>query len=268
MGSSRFLEAKEGGSYSASSQDRRNSHGPRAAVANSNVRCSMTRCFNFTKCVGEFKVHLYRAPLVEGEKTSPTFNKFIGSLQRSRYITDDPDKACIFIPLIDVLDRDILSSNYVFSKAQVEAALSNTPHWNGGTNNLIFNIFSGTFPEYSEFLDFDTGKAILAKTSFSLHSYRPNFDVSLPLIGKRHPEKSGVPSMLQSAGNLFPVQRKYLVTFKGKRYVYGVGSETRNALGHLHNGKDFILLTTCQHGTSWTTMQDWRCAADNKLYTM
>ena len=265
---SSFLEGKEGRPYHAYSRERHNLHSSqgRLPAPHGDIRCSMDLCFNFSRCLGDFKVHLYRVPHVEGVKSTPTFDKFVNSLQRSRYSTNDPDKACLFVPIIDVLDRDVLSPGRVLTKEQVNAALSSSPHWNGGLNNLIFNLFSGTFPTYSEFLDFDTGKAILAKTSFSLQSYRPNFDVSLPLIAKGHPERSGVPSMLKTAGNLFPSQRKYLLTFKGKRYVYGVGSETRNALSYLHNGKDIVLLTTCQHGASWAAMQDWRCAADNKLY--
>ena len=265
---SSFLDRKEEGSSPASSRERHFHSRLGGPASRHDARCRMDLCFNFTKCVGEFKIYLYRVPHAEGERTTPSFDKFVSSLQRSKYITNDPDKACLFVPIIDVLDRDVLSPEHVLTKEQVDTALGNSPHWNGGLNNLIFNLFSGTFPKYSEYLDFDTGKAILAKASLSLKSYRPNFDVSLPLIGKSHPERSGVPAALKRNGNLFPLRRKYLLTFKGKRYVYGVGSETRNALGYLHNGKDSILLTTCEHGTSWAAVQDWRCAGDNKVYRM
>ena len=72
--------------------------------------------------------------------------------------------------------------------------------------------------------------------------------------------------MLRGAGNLLPVWRKYLVIFKGKRYLHGIGSETRNALYHLHNGRDILVLTTCKHGRDWDRMQDIRCNYDNKMY--
>ncbi len=264
---SSFLQRKEGRFYPASSRERNfQAHLGGPASRTDAHSCRMDLCFNFSRCEGDFKVYLYPVPHAESDRTTPNFDKFVKSLQRSKYSTDDPEKACLFVPIIDVLDRDALSPGHVLTKEQVDTALGSSPHWNGGLNNLIFNLFSGTFPNYSEFLDFDTGKAILAKASLSLHSYRPNFDVSLPLIGKGHPERSGVPSSLQTNGNLFPLRRKYLLTFKGKRYVYGVGSETRNVLSYLRNGKDSVLLTTCEHGTSWAAAKDWRCTADNMLY--
>ena len=58
----------------------------------------------------------------------------------------------------------------------------------------------------------------------------------------------------------------YLVTFKGKRYVYGIGSETRNSLYHLTNWRDVIMLTTCRHGRVWRQLQDERCTEDNAEY--
>lgn len=98
----------------------------------------------------------------------------------------------------------------------------------------------------------------------SLHSFRHNFDVSLPLVHKGHPEKGGKRGSLTSVK--IPPRKKYLLVFKGKRYLNGIGSASRNALYHLHNGKDIILLTTCKHGKRWKVMKDNRCDKDNRAY--
>lgn len=44
---------------------------------------------------------------------------------------------------------------------------------------------------------------------------------------------------------------QYLVSFKGKRYLNGIGSETRNSLHYIHDGQRSVMLTTCRHGKSW-----------------
>ncbi|CAG2180819.1 unnamed protein product, partial [Oppiella nova] len=61
-------------------------------------------------------------------------------------------------------------------------------------------------------------------------------------------------------------REKYLLVFKGKRYTYGIGSETRNALHFLHNGNDVIVLTTCRHGKKWRDLKDDKCETDDALY--
>lgn len=108
------------------------------------------------------------------------------------------------------------------------------------------------------------GEAILAKASMSTANFRPKFDVSVPLFSKSHPERGGERGYV-GAGDL-PATKKYLLVFKGKRYLYGIGSETRNSLYHLHNGKDIILLTTCKHGKKWKELKDPRCELENKEY--
>ncbi|NXW09944.1 EXT1C protein, partial [Fregetta grallaria] len=64
----------------------------------------------------------------------------------------------------------------------------------------------------------------------------------------------------------FQPKKKYLLVFKGKRYLTGIGSGTRNALHHIHNGKDIISLTTCKHGKDWEKHKDTRCDKDNVDY--
>lgn len=227
------------------------------------TQCTMSTCFNISRCLGrDFKVYVY-SDHSHTTPPSPMYKRFLNAVKQSSYYTSQPDLACVFILNLDTLDRDNLSKEYV---RQLSQKITSLPHWNQGRNHLIFNFFSGSYPDYSEQLDFPHGQAILAKASFSTKWYRRGFDISLPLLSKKHKDKGKVPGMLTRHRNLYPLHRRYLLTFKGKRYLWGHGSETRNSLHHLHNGKDIIMLTTCKHGKHWNLFMDRRCVRDNQLY--
>ncbi|KAH9375930.1 hypothetical protein HPB48_012570 [Haemaphysalis longicornis] len=220
-------------------------------------RCRMHSCFDFSRCRGrEFKVFVY-PPEPDAPPASAVYQRILRVIRQSSYATTDASEACVFVPSVDTLDRDPLSPDYART-----ARLTDSPLWNGGQNHLIFNLFSGTWPDYSEELSLDIGLAMLAKSSVPESAFRPGFDIALPLFPRSHPERGGKPA-IQGAG---PVDKGYLLVFKGKRYVYGIGSDTRNALHHLNNGRDVLLLTTCRHGKQWMERRDERCETDNRLY--
>lgn len=227
-----------------------------------NEYCTMGACFDIRRCsqLSEFRVYVY--PSDERLKVSPLFEKILRVIKSSPYYTTNPNEACLFVPSFDTLDRDKHSKDYLKNMPK----MSSLPYWNGGENHLIFNQYAGTWPDYHEKLDFDFGKAIVAKSSFNISHFRQGFDVSLPLMHKEHPEREGEPGVLATLGNLLPVKRKYLLAFKGKRYLYGRGRETRSSVHHLHNGRDIIMLTTCKHNRDWLKYQDNRCKEDNQLY--
>ncbi|NXW44098.1 EXT1C protein, partial [Nyctiprogne leucopyga] len=225
-----------------------------------NSRCRMETCFDFSRCEEHgFKVFTY--PQERDQQLSESYSKILTSIQRSRYYTPNPQEACLFVLSIDTLDRDHLSGQYVHN---VDEKIHSFPLWNGGRNHLIFNLYSGTWPNYTEDLGFDIGQAILAKASFYTENFRPGFDISIPLFSKDHPQRGGERGWLYQ--DSIPPKKKYLLVFKGKRYLTGIGSGTRNALHHIHNGKDIISLTTCKHGKDWEKHKDTRCDQDNVDY--
>lgn len=220
--------------------------------------CRMDTCFDFTKCGDEPKIYVYPT---EGP-VSASYRKVLSVIRESRYATRDPNEACLFLPAVDTLDADPLSPEHV---PDVAARLTRLPYWKNGRNHLVFNLYAGTWPDYAEgALGFDPGDAILARASASEAVFRDGFDVSLPLFHKEHPERGGVPPA--ATANPFPAPRRHLLAFKGKRYVHGIGSETRNSLWHLHDGNSLILVTTCRHGKSWKDLRDERCDEDNREY--
>ncbi|XP_077599499.1 exostosin-1c isoform X1 [Stigmatopora nigra] len=225
--------------------------------------CRMETCFDFSRCRRRgpegFRVYVY--PSEKNERVSESYKKILTSIVESRYHTADPREACLFVLGIDTLDRDQLSGQFV---PDVDDRIRGYPLWNDGRNHLIFNLYSGTWPNYTEDLGFNIGQAILARASLNTEHYRPGFDISIPLFSKDHPQKGGERGWL--VRNTVPPRRKYLLMFKGKRYLTGIGSDTRNALHHIHNGKDIVSLTTCRHGKDWEKHKDARCDHDNLEY--
>lgn len=224
------------------------------------TKCSMSTCFNFKKCTEDnFKIYVYKNPAVI---LSNIFAQIISILLNSNYYTPNPEEACLFVASLDTLDRDKLSKNFV---KNLNSLIRDLPFWNNGTNHLIFNLYSGSWPNYVDNLEFEPGNAVLVKASFSVRYYRKDFDISFPLFHAELPYNSSLIyhhyGYLQQRTN-----KKYLLSFKGKRYLHGIGSETRDSLYHLNNKRDIILLTTCKHGYNWQELKDSRCDIDNYLY--
>ena len=224
------------------------------------VGCRISNCFNATPCrLHGFRVYVYPDG---GRPASDRYAAVLRALRSSRYYTEDPERACLFVLSIDTLDRDRLSNEYV---PNIQSQIDSLRWWRGGVNHVVFNLYSGTWPDYTENgLGFDVGKAMLAKASISRLHYRTGFDISFPLFHKELKFYGGEPGALSSG--ILPPYRKYVLSFKGKRYLTGIGSETRNSLYHIHNGDDIILLTTCRHGKGWEHVKDERCEKDNQEY--
>ena len=53
--------------------------------------------------------------------------------------------------------------------------------------------------------------------------------------------RGGAPGFVRA--NNFPVANKFFLAFKGKRYLHGIGSDTRNSLHHLHNNRDVVMVS-------------------------
>lgn len=229
------------------------------------AKCSMSKCFDFSRCLADGVMGVYIVPkstdhspnITELGESNIIHAKIIKIIRNSKYHQPDPEKACIRVLEDDTLDRDPLSKSF---KTNLPNLL--TPEHDYGLNYLVFNLYSGSWPDYREndFADFKLGAAILAKASLSHSSYRSDFDISIPLFSHLHPTNDCDRTSYNES------ERTYLLTFKGKRYVYGFNSETRNSLYHLNNNRDVVLLTTCRHGKKWRDSTDGRCQQDDLIY--
>ena len=76
---------------------------PRGKSETSNhSNCRMETCFDFTKC-HNFKIYVY--PDDERLPPSDQYSKILEPIRRSKYYTEDPGEACLFVLSLDTLNR-------------------------------------------------------------------------------------------------------------------------------------------------------------------
>lgn len=111
---------------------------------NTGLHCRMdSKCFNFNQCPHGSNIRIYIYPY-DIEHTSVLFNKIVTFIRQSKYYEPDPNKACLFISNMDTLDRDRRSYN--FNKYSTESMMK---LMNEGRNHLMFNLYSGSWPDYN-----------------------------------------------------------------------------------------------------------------------
>ncbi|KAA0203489.1 hypothetical protein HAZT_HAZT008744 [Hyalella azteca] len=148
--------------------------------------CHHHSCFDVYRCGCTHHSHItvYVYPLahfidedgVEINPISKEFLEIVEAVANSRYYVSDPKDACIFFPTIDLLNENNLR------KDMIGRALAGLKYWNEGTNHLLFNFLPGTAPHFTPRLGVERGKAIVAGAGFSSHTFRRNFDISLPVF--------------------------------------------------------------------------------------
>lgn len=217
--------------------------------------CRMDNCFDFSKCHKGLRIYVY--PLIQTGRTQ--YRRMMDIIKSSKYYTDDPQQACVFVGGIETLDERPLTVNgTVVSRTQT---LQDLPYWNKGVNHLIINHYTGNGPDYSDRISFDVGYAILAKASTSTQHFRHGFDISLPLIG-------GGFSDYYNANQDRPLvmERQYLIGFKGARYLGEYTSRSRIYFPVMDNGKDIILATRCRGNTGRFEKKEDRCPEEDERY--
>lgn len=213
-------------------------------------RCSMDVCFNFSRCEhgNELLIYTYNEPAAPDD--NPTF---FNLLPTSKYHTNDPEKACLFFYF-----SDSVANQDAWTKPDPKIL----PFWNGGLNHVFV-----TFADHWEQTNppaRSIGMASILSTELHYTTYRPHFDIAIPL--------PRLNSNVKGLAELKPFDRKYFLTFKGTRYLSREGNFRSNpAFRGMHNGEDVIIATTCNHETNNKLLrwQPWRgtgCEEDQILF--
>ncbi|XP_072762562.1 exostosin-2 isoform X2 [Anoplolepis gracilipes] len=157
------------------------------AVSNAtNSSCTYFTCFNVYQCGSQGnkllvyvyppKIYLDSAGRPITNQMTREFYQILNAIINSKFYTPNPNEACIFVPSIDTLNQNRLRLQ------EVSQALRSLPFWNDtGENHLIFNMVSGSVPDYNTVIDVPVGRAMIAGAGMSSLTYRPGFDISLPV---------------------------------------------------------------------------------------
>ncbi|KZC05878.1 Exostosin-2 [Dufourea novaeangliae] len=150
-----------------------------------NFSCTYFGCFNVYRCGSQgnkLLVYVYPPKIYVDASERPITNQMtkefyqiLSTIISSKFYTPNPYEACIFIPSIDTLNQNRLKLY------EVSQALKALPFWNSGENHLIFNMVPGSVPDYNTIIDIPVGKAMIAGAGMSSLTYRPGFDISLPV---------------------------------------------------------------------------------------
>ncbi|KAG0579874.1 hypothetical protein KC19_4G130500 [Ceratodon purpureus] len=183
--------------------------------------CSMDACFNYTKCESseELLIFTYNTP-------APP-KRYFSRINESKYFTADPNKACIFLVFLDADDNPWPPHP------------STLPHWNDGRNHALV-IFADKWAQRGPH-QASIGMASVMASDIHETTYRPGFDISIPLPGNFHVHEMQPVKILE---------RKYLATFRGLRYLGRTGEgvfRSYDSFRGMHNGKDVIVATSCDH---------------------
>ncbi|XP_010800837.1 exostosin-like 1 isoform X1 [Bos indicus x Bos taurus] len=150
--------------------------GPQPPQAPRGGSCYRGACFDASRCRGGgLKVFVYPAvgPISE------TPRKVLTSIEGSRYHTASAAEACLLIL--------VLSPDTPAGECHPEL-----PQWDGGKNHLVLSLHPAPCLRI-----FQLGQAMVAEASPTMDTFRPGFDVALPLLPEAHPLRGGALGQLQ-----------------------------------------------------------------------
>ncbi|VVC95408.1 unnamed protein product [Leptidea sinapis] len=154
-------------------------------------QCRMHSCFDHSRCslTSGFPIYFYDpdiyTPLADAEIDGFLKTTLRQTLGYNAHLTQNPNEACIYVLLIGEafpINKNHLSSKEKF-KLLNETAIKKLPYWGGdGRNHILLNLARRELSVGSgdAFLGASTGRAMIAQSTFTLHQFRPGFDIVTP----------------------------------------------------------------------------------------
>jgi glucuronyl/N-acetylglucosaminyl transferase EXT2 len=150
-----------------------------ATADDTEANCQHFSCFDVYRCGAHPKKMLVHIPdpvnyVTEDAEVAPWTKEHVEimeAIEDSEYYTPNPDDACVFVLPVDLLNEAALKDH-----AAVGKVLKEYKEWNGGMNNVVFNML----PAGKRVVAVPHGKAMVAGSGMDDTTYRSGFDVSLP----------------------------------------------------------------------------------------
>ena len=217
------------------------------------VRPALTR----PPATKDFKVYMYAFTGKERVKASATFNAIWHAVTLHLASTTAVDDASIYVPVIDTTCFCDYCTHHETGAGEFPKLLDDgvlqelraIEYWDQGNFHVVFDASDLPCVPY------EIGNAIAIKMGFTSFHYRPGFDVALAPVAQAE--------YTHVQRHVPPIDRKYLLTMRGKRSEHF--DMTRKELYRIHNGNDIILVVTCESRFG-DDEYDSECREDERKY--
>lgn len=251
--------------------------------------CKMGNCFDHSRCslTSGFPVYLYDPDTTSILKPGYDIEGFLKTTIKQTFgynahLTSNPEKACVFFVVVgEALPEQngirnvrysahIQNSQHNYTQDNLKN-FSSLPYWGGdGRNHVILSLSRRYTGLGNNLYNVDTGRAIVAQSTFYSNQFRPGFDLIVPpLLG---PPGGDV---WQDCASIVPARRKYLLSFQGELTINKEADVLDEFIvEHLKEISDgptqdkFLLQFECvpatEHQSNTLNIRDWSlCGTEN-----
>jgi glucuronyl/N-acetylglucosaminyl transferase EXT1 len=197
--------------------------------------CTLDNCLDWAKCRNSTSFYIYRESegniepaLLQHFGDRKEIYRFMNMIEKvirlspDLSVTDDPSKACFFVPRLACLSVGKCDLYEGFAEARLKAL----PYWNGGHNHILVDYADDRFTKI-----YGGGAELHIRSGSSSQFFRPGYDISVPLRPKMSLYGRTVTTGKPAA------DRPLLVSFRG--------SLTDESAPHIQSG--FTRGTTSNH---------------------
>lgn len=212
--------------------------------------CKMFTCFDHSRCslTSGLPVYLYDPDTYTVVSKDYDVDGFLKTtikqtLGYNAHLTQEPKEACLYLVLVgeafkNPSEYENNSNNRTYKETSLDInLLYKLPYWGAdGRNHVLLNFARRdlSIGSGNVFKNFNTGRAIIVQSTFTVLKFRPNFDLVIaPLLG---PPGGDV---WQECTPIVPARRKYLLSFQGELKPVKADTQTHN----IENRDDESLLS-------------------------